>query len=71
MLTPFVKILEKYRHDSFSEADKGSRFEELMREYLWNDPKYSIFFMGRKTCFIILQGAIIGDFICNYDCFGY
>ena len=44
MLTPFVKILEKYRHDSFSEADKGSRFEELMREYLWNDPKYSIFF---------------------------
>ena len=44
MLTPFVKILEKYRRDSFSEADKGSRFEELMREYLWNDPKYSIFF---------------------------
>lgn len=44
MLTPFVKILEKYRRDSFSEADKGSRFEELIREYLWNDPKYSIFF---------------------------
>ena len=44
MLTPFVKILEKYRRDSLSEADKGSRFEELMREYLWNDPKYSIFF---------------------------
>ena len=44
MLTPFTKILEKYRRESFSEADKGTRFEELMREYLWSDPKYAMFF---------------------------
>ena len=44
MLTPFTKILEKYRRESFSEADKGTRFEELMIEYLWADPKYSAFF---------------------------
>ena len=44
MQTSFTKILEKYRRVSFSEADKGTRFEELMREYLWADPKYGIFF---------------------------
>ena len=44
MLTPFTKILEKYRREAFSEADKGTRFEELMLEYLWADPKYSAFF---------------------------
>ena len=44
MLTPFTKILEKYRRESFSEVDKGTRFEELMREYLWSDPKYAMFF---------------------------
>lgn len=44
MMTPFTKILEKYRRESFSEADKGTRFEELMREYLWADPKYGILF---------------------------
>lgn len=26
MLTPFTKILEKYRRESFSEADKGTLF---------------------------------------------
>ncbi len=44
MLTPFTKILEKYRRESFSEANKGTRFEELMREYLWADPKYGVYF---------------------------
>ena len=44
MLTPFTKILEKYRREAFSEADKGTRFEELMREYLWADPKYTACF---------------------------
>ena len=43
-MTPFTKILEKYCRESFSEADKGTRFEELMREYLWADPKYGILF---------------------------
>ena len=39
MLMPFTKILDKYRRESFSEANKGTRFEELIREYLWADPK--------------------------------
>lgn len=38
MLMPFTKILDKYRRESFSEANKGTRFEELIREYLWADP---------------------------------
>ena len=34
MLMPFTKILDKYRRESFSEANKGTRFEEPIREYL-------------------------------------
>ena len=30
MLTPFTKILEKYRREAFSEADKGTRFEKYV-----------------------------------------
>lgn len=37
----FVKILEKYRNISFSERDKGDRFERLMQAYLRTDPKYA------------------------------
>lgn len=37
----FIKILEKYRKVSFSERDKGDRFERLMQAYLQTDPKYS------------------------------
>ena len=37
----FVKILEKYRKISFSERDKGDRFERLMKAYLLTDPKYA------------------------------
>ena len=37
----FKKILEKYRKISFSERDKGDRFERLMQAYLMTDPKYS------------------------------
>lgn len=37
----FVKILEKYRKISFSEKDKGERFERLMQAYLQTDPQYS------------------------------
>ncbi len=37
----FVKILEKYRKISFSERDKGDRFERLMQAYLLTDPKYT------------------------------
>lgn len=37
----FTKILEKYRKISFSERDKGERFERLMKAYLLTDPKYA------------------------------
>ncbi|MHA7864877.1 restriction endonuclease [Flagellimonas marinaquae] len=36
----FKDILEKYRKYSFSERDKGDRFERLMAAYLQTDPKY-------------------------------
>ncbi len=34
-------ILEKYRNISFSERDKGERFERLMQAYLLTDQKYA------------------------------
>ena len=37
----FKLILEKYRKISFSEKDKGERFERLMKAYLLTDPKYA------------------------------
>ncbi|WP_374443025.1 DEAD/DEAH box helicase [Epilithonimonas sp.] len=37
----FQKILDKYRKISFSQKDKGERFERLMKAYLLTDPKYS------------------------------
>ena len=41
MSHPFKEILEKYRKVSFSERDKGDRFERLMQAYLLTDPKYT------------------------------
>ncbi len=38
---PFNKLLEKYRKESFSERDKGDRFERLIQAYLYTDPKYT------------------------------
>ena len=37
----FKEILDKYRKISFSERDKGDRFERLMQAYLQTDPKYA------------------------------
>ena len=37
----FQKVLDKYRKISFSERDKGDRFERLMQVYLMTDPKYA------------------------------
>ena len=37
----FQNILSKYRKISFSERDKGDRFERLMQAYLLTDPKYA------------------------------
>jgi len=41
---PFQKILDKYRKHSFSERDKGDRFERLMQAYLQTDPQYAYLF---------------------------
>ena len=40
----FKQILDKYRKYSFSERDKGDRFERLMAAYLQTDPKYANLF---------------------------
>ncbi len=37
----FNQILDKYRKISFSERDKGKRFERLMQTYLLTDPTYT------------------------------
>ncbi|MBI2259363.1 MAG: hypothetical protein HYU67_10770 [Flavobacteriia bacterium] len=37
----FTKILEKYRKISFSQKDKGDRFERLIQAYLLTDPIYA------------------------------
>jgi len=40
----FLNLIEKYRQFSFSEHDKGARFERLMKSYLQTDPKYAYLF---------------------------
>ena len=40
----FQNILEEYRKISFSERDKGDRFERLIQAYLKTDPKYAYLF---------------------------
>lgn len=37
----FQTILKKFRENSFSEKDKGDRFERLIQSYLYTDPKYA------------------------------
>lgn len=41
MAMTFNQLLDKYRKISFSERDKGERFERLMQAYLKTDPKYA------------------------------
>lgn len=33
-MTTFIKIINKFRHEAWSERDKGFRFERLMQAYL-------------------------------------
>lgn len=40
----FTTLLNHYRKISFSERDKGDRFERLMQAYLKTDPKYAYLF---------------------------
>ncbi|CAN5375899.1 hypothetical protein BH09BAC5_BH09BAC5_22540 [soil metagenome] len=37
----FQSVLENFRKISFSERDKGDRFERLMQAYLQTDPQYA------------------------------
>lgn len=37
----FKEILHKFRAESFTEKDKGTRFERLMRSWLLTDPRYN------------------------------
>jgi predicted helicase len=37
----FNTLLEQYRHESFSEHEKGARFERLMQLYLQTEPYYA------------------------------
>ena len=39
-MTDFHELLEQYRKDSLSEAEKGTKFEQLMRVYLLALPKF-------------------------------
>lgn len=41
MATSFIKVLQKYQKISFSQRDKGERFERLMKAYLLTDPLYA------------------------------
>lgn len=43
-MTTFNIILDKYRRISFSERDKGNRFERLMQAFLQTDPRYAYLF---------------------------
>lgn len=36
----FKEVLEKYRAISFTEKEKGTKFERLMRSWLLTDPRY-------------------------------
>src|ERR1051326_8504814 len=38
------EVLEKYRQISFSQRDKGDKFERLMQAYLQTDPQYKPLF---------------------------
>lgn len=40
-MSKFKDVIAKYRKISFSEKDKGERFERLMKAYLLTDPKYA------------------------------
>ena len=37
----FSEVLNKFRMESFTQKDKGTKFERLMRSWLLSDPRYS------------------------------
>lgn len=76
MLT-FNRVLEKYRKESFSERDKGYKFEKLMKAYLqiapeyngkfkevwlWEDFPYRNDFSGKDTGIDLVALTVEGDY---------
>lgn len=55
----FTNVLTRYRAFSFSERDKGDRFERLMQAYLRTDPKYAYRF---KQVWLWSEFPARGDF---------
>lgn len=39
-MSNFSQVIERYRRQSYSERDKGTRFERLMKAYFLTEPKY-------------------------------
>ena len=37
----FKQVIEKFRNSSFTEKDKGTKFEKLMRTWLRTDSRYN------------------------------
>lgn len=80
MTTPilsFSDVLKKFRRESFSERDKGARFELLMKKYmlseptyegrfkqiwLWNEFPYRKDFSGKDTGIDLVAQTIEGDY---------
>ena len=73
----FQRILEKYRTISFSEKDKGTRFERLMQAFLqtvpwyegllqhvwlWNEFPYKQNIGGKDTGIDLVARTVDGDF---------
>ena len=73
----FHNVLEKYRSSSFSERDKGERFERLMRAYLhtsplyegrfrhvwlWRDCPYTKMLGGKDTGIDLVAETVEGEF---------
>ncbi|MFN5982099.1 MAG: hypothetical protein ACK46Y_00910 [Fluviicola sp.] len=47
----FIDVLTKYREISFSQKDKGERFERLMQAYLLTEPFYANQFQKVWICY--------------------
>ena len=37
----FKEVLDKFRKTSFTEKEKGTRFDRLMKQWLLTDPRYN------------------------------
>ena len=77
MAMAFLALLEKYRKYSFSERDKGDRFERLMKAYLmtlplyanqlkkiwlWNEFPYREILGGKDTGIDLVAQTVDGDY---------